>query len=113
MKLNSKRTLKQHQKVHSNIRALKCEICDKTFKRTKTYKEHLITHSNIRPYSCEFCSKNFTNGPNCRKHMRDIHKNELKEAEKKGVEKKIVKLPNIEQLIEMSFNGKSENSLVK
>jgi uncharacterized Zn-finger protein len=102
LKLNSKRTLKQHEKVHSTVTDHVCNICGAEFKRTKAFKEHLIIHSNIRPYECEFCEKTFTNGPNCRKHKREIHPKELKEAEKKGEKKKIVKLPKLSDLLTMS-----------
>lgn len=104
MKLNSKRTLKQHQKVHSDIMEHVCKICGAEFKRTKAYKEHLVTHSNMRPYACEYCDKTFTNGPNCRKHTREKHAKELEKAEGKGP-RKIVKLPKIDELIEMSMAG--------
>lgn len=82
-----------------------CKICGAEFKRTKAYKEHLITHSNIRPYVCEFCHKTFTNGPNCRKHKRETHAKELEKADRRGIPKKVVKLPNIEELLEMSIAG--------
>lgn len=108
MKLNSKRTLKQHEKVHSNVTTHICKICSAQFKRTKAYKEHLITHSNIRPYKCDFCEKTFKNGPNCRKHMREVHSDELDESERKGLEKKIVKLPTIDELLASIESGMVE-----
>lgn len=107
MKLNSKRTLRQHEKVHSNAVAHTCDICGAKFKRTKAFKEHLITHANIRPYTCDYCPKTFTNGPNCRKHLREIHPEELKEAEKIGTPKKSVKLPRIEELLKMTNASKT------
>ncbi|KAG5675721.1 hypothetical protein PVAND_005602 [Polypedilum vanderplanki] len=100
LQLKSRRTLKQHEKVHSNVVLHKCEICGAEFKRTKTYKEHLITHTNMRPYKCDFCSKTFTNGPNCRKHIREVHP-ELDQAESND-RKKIVQLPKIDDLLQMT-----------
>ncbi|KAL7044878.1 hypothetical protein ACKWTF_002091 [Chironomus riparius] len=103
LKLNSKRTLKQHAKVHSNLILHTCEICGSEFKRTKTYKEHLITHSDIRPYKCDFCPKTFKNGPNCRKHKREVHRTELAASEKNESNRKSVKLPKIHELLNMSI----------
>lgn len=105
LKLNSKRTLRQHQKVHSDVTEHVCKICGAEFKRAKAFKEHLIIHSNIRPYECEFCGKTFTNGPNCRKHKREVHPKELKEADERGEKPKAVKLPKISDLLEMSAGG--------
>lgn len=102
LKLNSKRTLKQHEKVHSTVTEHVCNICGAEFKRIKAFKEHLIIHSNIRPYKCDFCEKTFTNGPNCRKHKKEVHPIKLEEAEKKGNKQKTVKLPNLPELLAMS-----------
>ena len=103
LKLNSKRTLKQHEKVHSNLTLHNCVICGADFKRTKAYKEHLLLHSNLKPYECEFCQKTFANGPNCRKHKKEMHPKELEKAEKKGGKQKNVKLPSIAELLAMSL----------
>ncbi|XP_070496686.1 gastrula zinc finger protein XlCGF26.1-like [Chironomus tepperi] len=105
LKLNSRRTLKQHEKVHSNLILHTCEICGAEFKRTKTYKEHLIIHSDIRPYKCDFCPKVFKNGPNCRKHKREVHPTELAASDKTESNRKSVNLPKINELLNMSVSG--------
>lgn len=66
-------------------------------------QEHLITHSDIRPYKCDFCPKTFKNGPNCRKHKREVHRTELAASEKNESNRKSVKLPKIHELLNMSI----------
>lgn len=103
LRLNSKRTLRQHYLKHSDVNKHTCEICKAQFKRTKAYKEHLIAvHTDIRAYACDWCDKTFTNGANCRKHKKDSHLEELKEAEKTET-KKIVRLPKIDELLSISM----------
>jgi RNase P subunit RPR2 len=103
LRLNSKRTLKQHMLKHSDAIRFTCEICNAQFKRTKAYKEHLISqHTNIKAYKCDWCEKSFANGANCRKHKKECHPKELAEAEK-SESKTIVKLPKIDELLTMSL----------
>lgn len=55
----------------------------------------------MRYYKCEFCDKTFKNGANARKHKREVHPIELKQADKNEEEKKVVKLPKISELLIM------------
>jgi transposase len=88
---------------HSDVTKHTCEICGAQFKRTKAYKEHLIAlHTEIRAYTCDWCEKTFSNGANCRKHKKDAHPRELREAEKKCATK-IVRLPKINELLSISL----------
>lgn len=105
LRLNSKRTLRQHMVKHSDVTKFKCEICNAQFKRSKAYKEHLISiHTEIRAYKCDWCPKTFSNGANCRKHKKEAHPAELVEDDKKE-KKKIVSLPKINELITMSLKN--------
>lgn len=98
LKLNTKRTLRQHMLKHSDFKRFKCNICGSEFKRTKTFKEHLIIHSDLRPYSCMWCDKTFKSGANCRKHKKEAHPVELAESDASGVKIGVV-LPKLEQLL--------------
>lgn len=99
--LNTKRTLKMHELTHSTVTKFACQFCQSQFKRIKDYKEHLIAaHTELKPYSCDWCPKTFNNGPNCRKHKREHHQEELEATEKSGL-KTTVKLPTIEELVDM------------
>lgn len=101
-KLNTRRTLRQHQLKHSEVAKHTCQFCQAQFKRTKTYKEHLICiHTDIKAYNCDWCDRKFSNGANCRKHKKEIHPEALKKAENK-MEKVVVTLPTIQELIEIS-----------
>ncbi|XP_037960003.1 zinc finger protein 224-like [Teleopsis dalmanni] len=98
MNLNTRRTLKMHMLVHSDERQFKCDFCQASFKRSKALKNHLILHTGLRPYKCDFCQLTFSNGSNCRSHTKKTHPVELAEQEAKGVQKKIVTVPNIDEL---------------
>ena len=91
---------------HSNVTRFTCKVCNAQFKRTKAYKEHLISiHTNLRAYKCDWCEKTFANGANCRKHKKESHPNEILEADK-NERTKIVKLPKLEELLKMSEENK-------
>lgn len=96
--LNTRRTLLQHQLVHSNVKRFKCEFCDAAFKRAKSLKNHLILHSGLKPYKCQFCDKSFSNGSNCRSHKRRVHPKELAEEEARGKKNEPVPIPKLEDL---------------
>lgn len=101
--LNTKRTLATHMITHSDVQKFTCRICEAKFKRTKGYKEHLMAvHTNLKPYKCDWCQKTFSNGPNCRKHKRDSHPNELKKIGK-SEDLKPVALPSIKELEAMVY----------
>ena len=103
LRLNSKRTLRQHMLKHSNLNSFTCDVCKAQFKRAKAFKEHLISqHTNIKAYKCSWCEKTFANGANFRKHQKEHHPKELEEDEKKNI-KQIVRLPKIEELLSLSL----------
>lgn len=110
LRLNSKRTLRQHMLKHSDVVRHTCTICSAQFKRTKAYKEHLISlHTELKAYSCDWCEKTFANGANCRKHKKESHPKEVAEADKKKV-KKQVRLPRIDELLAMSLETSNSYS---
>ncbi|CRL00467.1 CLUMA_CG013729, isoform A [Clunio marinus] len=100
LRLNSKRTLRQHMLKHSDINKFSCEICNAKFKRVKGYKDHLISmHTDIKAYKCPWCPKTFSNGANCRKHKKCCHTKEFLQAEKNEGLKEAVKLPSIDEIL--------------
>lgn len=98
LKLNTKRTLRQHMLNHSDFKPFKCNICGKEFKRSKSFKAHLMIHSDLRHYSCMWCDKTFKSGANFRKHKKEVHPIELAKYDASGVKVGVV-LPKLEQLI--------------
>ena len=51
--------LKKHNKqVHENIKAYKCDCCEKTFGQKANLKEHFKrVHDNVMDYKCDYCEK--------------------------------------------------------
>lgn len=108
LRLNSKRTLRQHMLKHSNLTSFTCDVCKAQFKRAKAFKEHLISqHTNIKAYKCSWCERTFANGANFRKHQKEHHPKELEENERKNI-KNIVRLPKIEELLSLSLENAKE-----
>lgn len=98
LKLNTKRTLKNHMVVHSDVKQFKCQYCGNEFKRAKTLKDHLILHTGMHPYSCPFCDRTFAHASNCRSHKLKMHPVELAALEASGLEPQPVCLPRLDQL---------------
>ncbi|XP_055382207.1 zinc finger protein 658B-like [Condylostylus longicornis] len=98
LKLNTRRILRRHMIVHSDLNKYRCNFCSKQFKRPDAFKNHLILHTGLKPYECSFCDLTFANGSNCRKHQRTTHPVELAAAELKGKQKLAKNVPSIKQL---------------
>ncbi|XP_059617687.1 zinc finger protein 616-like [Phlebotomus argentipes] len=76
-KLNTKRTLRLHMVIHSDVKKYKCNYCGNEYKRANTLRDHLILHTGRRPYECPFCDKAFANSSNCLSHKRKAHPAEM------------------------------------
>ena len=74
--LSSKKNLKKHYKLHSNIRNYVCKICNKSYKRSDHLRRHMITH-NPEPnyYECEYCLKRFSLNYHLTAHLQTVHSN--------------------------------------
>lgn len=61
--------LKQHMRMHENIRPWKCERCGKCFRTKSSLQHHERGHLGIKNYQCEICGKHFST----KKYLRDHH----------------------------------------
>ncbi|CAL4079130.1 unnamed protein product [Meganyctiphanes norvegica] len=98
---------KQHEKLHTGEKPLKCELCNYATRYTTHLKEHHISvHSLEKPFACEVCSQKFTAARHLQKHML-IHATEKSfectECDKKYAtekllaEHKLIHIPNEER----------------
>ena len=72
--LSSKKNLKKHLKLHSNIRNYICKICNKSYKRSDHLRRHMITHDpNPNYFECEFCLKRFSLNYHLTSHLQKVH----------------------------------------
>lgn len=59
-----------HKHQHKDDFSYRCDICKKGFILKKTYDCHLLTHTNVElPHSCEYCGKRFANPLHLRRHI--------------------------------------------
>ncbi|XP_023239756.1 zinc finger protein 62 homolog [Centruroides sculpturatus] len=68
-------SLRQHQRTHSEVRPFKCGICDKGFKTKAHLKRHRETHSDKCKYSCQVCNKSFKTKCSLTNHKITHNKN--------------------------------------
>lgn len=62
--------LKEHEKVHVNLKTAFCELCQKAYSSKAAIRRHLATVHVVekqRPYQCEICDFAF----GCRWHLQD------------------------------------------
>ena len=72
--LSSKKNLKKHLKLHSDVRNYICKICNKSYKRSDHLKRHMITHEpQPNYYECELCLKRFCLNYHLKSHMENVH----------------------------------------
>ena len=70
--------LKKHlEMVHVQIRAYKCDQCEKTFKTAKHLARHKKGHLGLKVH-CDICDKEFTRTENLAQHKRTVHRDKSK-----------------------------------
>lgn len=103
VKHKSKKKIKAHMKIHSNVKTFKCKECNEVFRNknqltihegrhkgkpelqcsycgkafdtSSHMKRHERIHTGEKPYKCQFCDKSFIQGVQLRLHER-IHTGE-------------------------------------
>ena len=68
-----KRTVEQHQVVHSDEKPFKCSQCSASFKRPHHLQSHENTHSGVKPYKCKTCFKSFSIKYDMETHELNMH----------------------------------------
>jgi stress-induced morphogen len=72
-KFATKGALKEHSKIHSNVKEHKCPICNKEYKTASTLTNHLDTHSNTE-YKCSVCDLKLNTRRTLKQHEK-VHSN--------------------------------------
>ncbi|KAJ8922316.1 hypothetical protein NQ315_004259 [Exocentrus adspersus] len=63
-----------HVRGHEGTaRKYKCEICNKTFRKSTYAVEHKYFHTGERPFQCEICGKHFMYSKSLAHHRRTTH----------------------------------------
>ncbi|XP_063585639.1 zinc finger protein 420-like [Penaeus indicus] len=57
--LSSKRSLQEHERIHTAEKPFECSLCDSKFTAKGKLRDHLKTHTGERPFECSYCQKRF------------------------------------------------------
>ncbi len=67
--------LKQHRRIHTKEKPFQCEQCDKRFSVSSNLTVHRHIHTKEKPFQCEQCGKRFNRPSNLTRHHR-VHTKE-------------------------------------
>uniref|UniRef100_A0A3B4T9S2 Uncharacterized zinc finger protein 814 n=1 Tax=Seriola dumerili TaxID=41447 RepID=A0A3B4T9S2_SERDU len=71
-----KQLLRNHQRLHAEVRPFRCDQCGKSFYRAHgNLQRHLRIHTGEKPFRCETCGKSFNQADTLKGHQR-IHTGE-------------------------------------
>lgn len=69
--------LRNHLRIHSEVKGYLCELCSRTFSCHQNlkyhYKSHHASELNIPRATCDYCGKDFPDKYYLQKHIRCIH----------------------------------------
>ena len=57
-------------------RPIKCEVCNKTFKKNATFIMHMNAHNGIKPFACQHCDFETARNQKLTQHIRRRHPEE-------------------------------------
>ena len=63
--------------THTQEKPLKCDVCEKAFKTTRQIQSHSIVHSNARKYQCLVCKKAYPHQTSLQYHMNSHDRTKL------------------------------------
>ncbi|XP_064462389.1 zinc finger and SCAN domain-containing protein 22-like [Ornithodoros turicata] len=60
--------LQSHKKTHMGVRPFKCDLCPSEFTQLHHLKDHIRIHTGERPYKCVLCLAEFRHSTHLRRH---------------------------------------------
>ena len=66
--------LQKHMVLHGEKR-YKCFKCEKMFHKSCSLKDHERIHINVKPFGCQFCDKRFITSGHLKEHTRKQNQN--------------------------------------
>ena len=72
----TKQRLKQHMKIHDEIKQYNCDICERRFTTKAQLERHMYTHTGERPHKCDEpgCNAAFSQLIQLNNHKAKHHK---------------------------------------
>lgn len=100
--------LNRHVETHIGERAHPCSQCDKKFVTKAAVRIHMRVHQVEEPARCSYCNKNFLRMDCLVRHMRAKHRDMLQQIIVEAETKKIIKMMNGDENIEIIYYNDSE-----
>lgn len=73
--LRSKKTIKNHMKLHSTCydqRLFRCPVCTKIFRSVIRFRQHQLQHISTKcKFSCQLCSKSYSHEGALKQHLQE------------------------------------------